>query len=73
MAWTIRWRPSRKAVYFIYDWQHPDSDLRHEYEKLQARIPEGAKKLAMDDPEADWAVSKKAAEPQGSGHSIPEA
>lgn len=39
-----------KAVYFLHDWQHPDPDVRHQYDILQGRFPGGIRKLHLDDP-----------------------
>jgi dCMP deaminase len=46
-----------KAVYFLHDWEHPDAAKQAEYQRLQARFPEGIKRLELEDPEAAWAVS----------------
>lgn len=46
-----------KAVYFLHDWAHPDTDKQAEYQRLQSRFPEGIKKIELDDPDAAWAVS----------------
>lgn len=45
------------AVYFLHDWSHPDADKQAEYARLQARFPDGIKRLDLDDSEATWAVS----------------
>jgi dCMP deaminase len=48
-----------RAVYYVHDWSHPDEKHKAEYEKLQARFPQGIHKIDLDDPDADWAVPKK--------------
>lgn len=57
-----------RAVYYLHDWTHPDPALNAEYEKLQARIPEGIKPLKIEDPDREWAVSAKAPVPPDTGH-----
>jgi dCMP deaminase len=47
------------AVYYLHDWAHPESDKQAEYERLQARFPDGIRRLDVPDPDADWAVSKR--------------
>ena len=46
-------------VYFLHDWVHPDAEKQAQYELIQARFPGGIRHLEIDDPDADWAVSKK--------------
>jgi dCMP deaminase len=50
-----------ESVYYIADWGHPDSEQSHEFERIQTRFPGGIRQLDMEDPEADWAISKPAA------------
>ncbi|MBX7135074.1 MAG: dCMP deaminase family protein [Fimbriimonadaceae bacterium] len=57
-------------VYFLSDWEHPNAELQHEYERIQARIPHGIRRLEMDDPRATWALGRGAT-PSGTGHSVP--
>lgn len=45
------------AVYYLHDWTHPDPQHNAEFEKIQARFPGGIRRLEMEDPDADWAVS----------------
>ncbi|MEX0761329.1 MAG: dCMP deaminase family protein [Dehalococcoidia bacterium] len=59
------------GVRYLHDWRHPDPDVRAEYQKLQARFPEGAKLVDMTDPDKAWAVSSMRTDHAGSGHSIP--
>ena len=57
-----------QAVFYLHGWSHPDEDLwshpdedlRHEYEKLQNRIPGGIRRIEIDDPDKDWAIPSKA-------------
>ncbi len=58
-----------KAVYYLHDWQLPDAEQKVQYELLQSRIPEGIRNLKMNDPDAHWALSKKAPSPSETGHS----
>ena len=37
-----------KGVVYLEDWRHPDRELRSEYEKLQARFPDGVKPLSAE-------------------------
>ncbi len=46
-----------QAVYFLHDWAHPDTDKQAEYARLQARFPGGIRKVDVDDPDRDWALS----------------
>lgn len=53
------------SVHYLHDWIYPDPQKRAEYESLQSRFPGGVHRLEMDDPDADWAVSKRStASPQ---------
>lgn len=49
------------AVRYLHDWAHPDERTQAEYERLQARLPGGVHRLDIDDPDADWAVSRRRA------------
>jgi dCMP deaminase len=64
------------SVYYLHDWNPADSDLSAEYDKIQARFPQGLHHLKMEDPEADWAISKRRRRPvvsvsTGEENSIP--
>jgi len=48
------------AVYYLHDWKPADADFQKQYDILEGRIQDGVKHLPVDDPERDWAVSKKA-------------
>ncbi len=53
-------------VLYLHDWSHPDEDKQAQYDQLQARFPNGVKKLELDDPDAKWALSALRA--KGKGH-----
>jgi len=59
------------AVWYLHDWQHPDPEVWNEYKRIQAGFPHGIRRLEIADPDADWAVSRRAPVPEESGHSIP--
>lgn len=44
-----------KAVYYLHDWAHPEEPLQAQYERLQARFPDGVRQVEMDDPRKNWA------------------
>jgi len=55
-----------RAVYYLHEWSPGTkqdalrtAEQRAEYEKLMIRFPGGVHKLEMDDPDFEWAVSKK--------------
>jgi dCMP deaminase len=52
------------TVRYIHDWSHPDLAKRTEYERIQARFPGGVSIAAIDDPQADWAVSSRRTTPK---------
>jgi dCMP deaminase len=52
-----------RAVYYLHDWNPSDSDLNAEYDKIQARFPGGIRQLEMEDPDEEWAVSKRRQKP----------
>lgn len=56
------------AVRYLHEWRHPDDSVWIEYEKLQARFSAGVKQVAIDDPDASWAVSAVRSEAT-TGHS----
>lgn len=45
-----------ERVVYIHDWQHPDPQFQHEYNRIQARFPGGINELELADPDADWAT-----------------
>jgi len=45
------------AVYYLHEWRHPDPELWRQYLLLQERFPGGVHRVAVDDPEAGWAIS----------------
>jgi dCMP deaminase len=46
-------------VYYLHDWVHPQGDKQALYAQLQARFTGGIRHLAVDDPDADWAVTTR--------------
>jgi dCMP deaminase len=58
-------------VYFIHDWRHPRDDVQNEFERIRARV-KVLKRLHIDDPEADWALSSKPPEAEDTGHTQPD-
>lgn len=63
------------TVNYLHDWVHPDERLRAEYERIQSRFPGGIRRYAVDDPDADWAIStrrnNKAIVVDQTGHVMP--
>lgn len=65
------------GVYFLHDWAPPDADpeKQEQYALVQGRFPDGIRHLAIADPDADWAVSRRREVGQGRadelGHSAP--
>ena len=51
------------TAYYLHNWQHPDPVHAAQYETIQARFPGGIKPLVIDDPNADWANSRKLDQP----------
>jgi hypothetical protein len=47
-------------VVYLHEWAHPDPDKQAEYMRLQSAFPGGIRRLEIDDPNADWAVSSRA-------------
>lgn len=59
------------AVFYLHDWVHPDPHYQAEYERLQGRFGGGIHPLAMDDPDAAWAITTRrasAGRPDEIGH-----
>jgi dCMP deaminase len=56
-----------RAVYYLNDWNHPDEKQKAEYERIQSRFPDGIRKVDMDDPDVEWAVSKVPQRPAPGG------
>jgi dCMP deaminase len=48
-----------KEVYYLHDWTHPDAAKQAEYSRLQGRFVGGIRRLDMEDPRADWAISTR--------------
>ena len=51
------------GVFFVHEWRHPDEELWEQYRTLTRRFPEGMNRLAIDDPDAEWALSRLREEP----------
>lgn len=47
-----------ERVVFLHEWVYPDPDVNAHYKLLQAYVPGGVEKLSLDDPDANWAVTK---------------
>lgn len=45
------------AVCYLHEWTYPDPVMQQEYERLQSYIPGGIRRVAIEDPDAEWAVS----------------
>jgi dCMP deaminase len=43
-----------KAVYYCREW-NPPTDLKADYDIIQARFPEGCKQVPIEDPDETWA------------------
>lgn len=52
-------------VFYVHEWKHPDPTYRAEYDKVLARFTGGVRQLAMEDPEAHWAISSRRAKASG--------
>ncbi|MGH7504013.1 MAG: deoxycytidylate deaminase [Longimicrobiales bacterium] len=47
------------AVYYLHDWPPPDDpQLAEQYLLVQRRFPGGIAHIQVDDPDAEWAVSR---------------
>jgi len=47
------------AVYYLHDWPPPDDEqLAEQYLRIQKRFPGGIARVRVDDPDAEWAVSR---------------
>ena len=44
-------------VCYLHDWRYPDETKHGEYERIQQRFAEGVHRVAVEDPDAAWAVS----------------
>lgn len=59
-------------VLYLHDWPVSDPARALEYRRLQNLFPGGIHQLAIDDPEADWAVSRRReARADETGHPAP--
>ena len=48
-----------RKVLYLHDWTSLDAKKKAEYERLQARFPDGIHPLKISDPDEAWAVSVK--------------
>jgi dCMP deaminase len=46
-----------RAVYYLHEWVYPDPEMQQTYAKLQAQFSDAVLPVAIEDPEAVWAVS----------------
>jgi dCMP deaminase len=46
-----------RGVVYLHEWRHADEALWQQYLRLQDAFPAGVTQLALDDPDAGWAVS----------------
>ena len=51
------------SVYYLHDWQHPNPEIRGEYEKLQGRFRGGCRQIELIDDHAEWAITTKRGTP----------
>jgi len=47
-----------RGVYYLHEWE-PDQEFAAQYEVLVQRFPEGLARIPTEDPDADWAVSRR--------------
>lgn len=53
-----------RQVFYLHDWKHPDEKQKAEFDRIQARFPEGIRRLQMDDPEREWSIGKPPLRPE---------
>lgn len=46
-------------IYYLHEWKYPDPDQEIQYAKIAAQFKGGMIRLDMEDPDRDWAVSKR--------------
>ena len=46
-----------EQVCYLHDWRYPDATTHAEYERIQQRFAKGVQRVAVEDPDAAWAVS----------------
>lgn len=44
------------GVRFLHDWSPQQGKRKEQYDRLQAFFPQGVSQVAIDDPDADWAM-----------------
>ena len=49
-----------EKIYYLHDWKPAEAEFQRQYDILEGRIRDGVKQLAINDPDKEWAVSKKA-------------
>lgn len=47
-----------QAVFYLHDWKHPDNDLWRQYQLLERKLPGGVAHVDLEDPDAEWAISR---------------
>lgn len=58
-----------RAVWYLDWWEHPVAEVHEQHLRIEPKIPEGVKRLSMDDPKADWAAGREP--PADTGHAGP--
>jgi dCMP deaminase len=48
-----------EVIYYLHDWKPAEAEFQRQYDILEGRISGGVKQVLLDDPDKDWAVSKK--------------
>lgn len=46
-------------IFYVHEWRHPDPTYRSEYDKFLQHFPGGVHQLALDDPDAEWAITSR--------------
>ena len=45
------------GVRYLHEWVYPDPETRAQYDRLQARFADGVKRVQIEDPDAEWAIT----------------
>lgn len=61
-----------QAIYYLHHWE-PKAEFREQYERLGHKFPGGMHRVAVDDPDASWAVAGRSTIDSSAGHTLPEA
>ncbi|MFC1525207.1 cytidine/deoxycytidylate deaminase family protein [Candidatus Latescibacterota bacterium] len=48
-----------RGVYYLHEWEYPESEMQDSYLALQSHFPDGVQRIAIPDPEEEWAVSRR--------------